>query len=243
MLNIISVTKDDLPGITKTVGSTLRLRRTGKVKQLVIDGSDPLTAAKVQKNTSSQQGVSYFHLPPSGISAAFNFGLTKITQPWVWFLNGGDQLHPKVDAGLFLSILDSTSADIVIFELESDSGISARPPFPHLWPPLANWVPHPATVIRTSLLEKVGEFDPVFKIAMDGDYWLRSFPQAKKVDLISIPLTRFAPGGLSSDGYKTAREAKKMIEKHAFSLIRTWLKNGLLQLKVYYEYSRSKPSR
>jgi glycosyltransferase involved in cell wall biosynthesis len=238
MLSIISITKDDCQGIYKTLGSTLRLRRTNKVEQIVVDSSTSKNSATIKTHTDKQQNVTYYHQPPQGISSAFNLGTKIAKNDWVWFLNGGDELHPTVDINLLLSILDSTTADIVIFELESENGVSTRPPFPQLWPPLADWVPHPATIVKRDLLLKVGGFDESFKIAMDCELWLRMFPKAGKIDMISVPLTKFAPGGLSSDGKATFKEGKQAANKHALMLIKTWLKNGLMQLKIYYEYSK-----
>ena len=153
LLNIITITKNDISGLTKTVDSTRFLRDNYNIKQIIIDSSDESISNKIILFLKKEKNIKYNWQKPSGRSSAFNFGLKQSNSAWVWFLNGGDRINPDLDIESFLKLLSSNNADAIIFQLSysQSQGTFRHPPLWALWPPLLSWIPHPATITRRYL--------------------------------------------------------------------------------------------
>lgn len=238
LLNIITVTKDNLDGITATIASTKKLRSSGGARQIVVDSSSETVAANVKALLDGEENLDYVWQASSGIATAFNLGITHSDANWFWFLNGGDAVHPDLVESLFVQILQSTQAGIVIFELEyMQSRLRVgHPPLWMLWPPLyGNWVPHPATLIRAKLFEQYGVFDTSYKIAMDADWWMRVFSENVVVDMLSMPIALYDQNGVSSTNLSvTGKEAERIFSKNFRRLVRMWLGRGAHLFRAYF---------
>jgi glycosyltransferase involved in cell wall biosynthesis len=247
ILDLITVTKDDLEGVSSTIRSTRQLRENHGVRQIVVDSSNEETRDKLKKLLSVEQNIDFIWQKPAGISAAFNLGLSLSDAYWVWFLNGGDQVHPDVDTNNFMYIIAQSKADAIIFDFELEpTGVRPlHPPLWALWPPVSSWIPHPATLTRQNLYKGYGMFNESYEIAMDFDFWLRCFSKQVRVDMLSIPLTKFDTSGRSyTNNAETSREAISIIKKHLCNMVRIWLINGALILKAsWYHLRRSQADR
>jgi glycosyltransferase involved in cell wall biosynthesis len=242
LLEIITVTKDDLEGITGTVKSTRTLREEHGVKQFVIDSSGEGTREKVEELASGEQNVEYTWHEPKGIAYAFNRGLIMSNAKWVWCLNGGDRVHYEVDFDKLLYILHASGADAVIFGFERmQSGLKLyHPPMWRLWPPVGLWIHHSATIVHRELFEKYGLFKEEYRIAMDTEAWLRFFSKDVVVDMISIPISVFDEYGISSTQVgPTFREAKRIIKSYSWMLFKGWLLSGKRIYDEWRYYSKN----
>lgn len=238
ILNIITVTKDDLDGVAATIQSTKRLRICSGVSQIIVDSSAEPVPIKIKKILIEEKNIEYFYQNQSGIAAAFNLGIKELNAEWAWFLNGRDEVHPSLDENLLLQILNSTRADVVIFQIEYMGSQLQRPKNPPLWLlwPLMyrNWVPHPATFIRTGLFKKYGVFNTDFKIAMDTDLWMRMFSKDVVVDMLSIPAVLYDIHGISATNtVETDKEARRIIRKNIGMLVRKWLGRGVHLFRAF----------
>lgn len=239
LLTIITIVKDDLIGLEQTLKTTNLLRKNNPVEQLIIDSSDNSIQAEIRDLANQQQGTRYLFQEPQGISAAFNYGIAAAQGQWIWFLNSGDQLHSELDIDILIKILAISLAEVIIFDIEYDKKqLSQRPSLPFLWPPVFNWISHPGTIVKKSLLQQVKGFREDLKIAMDGELWLRLLSQDVRTDLISIPIADFQTGGVSSNLQQTALEVIKIINIHKFLLLKLWLKNGLMIIKAWRAYRK-----
>lgn len=239
LLDIITITKNDLQGILSTIESTKNLRTHPFIKQIIIDSSTEQIKNEVNLLAKSNKNVEYFWQDAMGIAAAFNFGLSHSTAEWIWFLNGGDRIHIDLEFNHILYILKESRADAMIFQNELDGLKKAHkhPPMWALWPPLSAWIPHPATITRRKLYNQFGNFDESFEIAMDYEFWVRCFSKQVTVDTISIPVTIFDRCGASSTNpQKTANEALRTIKIHFWTILKLWLNNGLQIFKAWYTY-------
>ena len=231
MLTIVTITKDDCEGAFSTIRSTKFLRESlpEGVRQLVIDSSAPQTGCLIQSSLAGETSVVYLRQEPSGIAAAFNAGITESKGEWLWFLNGRDELHPGLDTDNLCYLLRHTRADVIVFEMEfMQSGERYRhPALRDLWPPVYNWIPHPATIIRRKVFETYGLFDESFRIAMDGEFWFRALGGDLVVDTVSIPLVRYDESGISSCNPRPmAEEVLRILRRYLPSLIKGWLSEG-----------------
>src|SRR6478672_8201948 len=229
LLTIVSITKDDLEGIRRTIASTKNLREVGWVSQIIVDSSSEAIYTKVCE-LEKESNLTILHHPEPGISVAFNIGWQNSNSVWIWFLNGGDEAHPLINLDFLKSLLQSTQSEAIIFELEimTNGVVTQRPSLWNLWPPLNNWIPHPSTLMRRETLARANGFDPQYKVAMDYDMWIRVFGLDVKVDLISIPLACYEGNGISSDFRNTAPETTKIIKNHLKLLFKRWLQQGYI---------------
>lgn len=241
LLDIITVTKNDLAGIASTIKSTEKFRACSGVRQIIVDSSSEDIGAKVKSLAEVTSNVKYVWQDPHGIAAAFNLGLKLAESEWVWFLNGGDQVHGDVEPDKILYLLSESSADAIIFEhqlMGSEKRIK-HPPIWSMWPPINAWIPHPATLTRRNLYAQDGNFNESLEIAMDYEFWMRSFAKETVVDMVSIPLTVYDTTGISStQTAKTSREAVRVIRMHIWTLIKIWLNNGLTMFTTWYFFSK-----
>jgi hypothetical protein len=241
MLDIISITKDDPTGIARTLASTLPLRNRSGVRQFVLDGSCDSAQREVQTLCASQQDVRYVWSAPRGISCAFNEGIDLASARWLWFLNGGDEVHPNLDPDLLMSLLRLSTADMLIFKLEARGLLLEHPAIQDLWPPFVDWwVHHQAVILSRDLLVQVAGYRTDYKILMDSELWLRLFLRPTKADILSFPLGLVHEWGNStSDNRLRFREQARMVLRHAVPLARQWGRIGYRTVRDVYRSARS----
>jgi glycosyltransferase involved in cell wall biosynthesis len=235
ILDIITVTKDDLYGVAATIVSTRKLRACAGTRQIIVDSSNAPVAEKVRELLVGEENLEYFWQEPCGIASAFNFGISHSTADWIWFINGRDMVHPDLAESILLKIINLSNADVLIFQIElMQAQIKVkRPPLWAIWPPIY-WVPHPATLIRTKLFEQYGTFNNEYKISMDGDLWMRLFSKDICVDMISIPVVLYDQNGVSStSATETRHEVRKIIRSNIRMLLRVWIYRGLYLFRLF----------
>lgn len=211
------MTRNDVDGIRRTLASARQVRRAAadhgiEMTQFVIDGSDLHFAQEVQELCRNETGnVCYTHLPPNGISSAFNLGIEQSKAEWVWMLNGGDEVVPDPPIATLFEIATRTASEVIIFSGTDASGRRHTRPLAKLWPPVYCWIVHNATLVRRDLMNEFGGYREDYKIAMDAELWIRIFGYYKQADVIDIPLIHFEGGGVSDDVLGRAPESKQML--------------------------------
>ncbi len=230
-LTLITITKDDSEALELTLRSAASLRDAG-AEYIVVDGS--LNA----RSGEPPQGVRLVRRPPQGISDAFNAGLALARGEWVWFLNGGDLVDPRLAPEFLLHLLRLSRAQVLIGGTTYEGELEPRPYLPPAlrWPPIKSWVPHPSTLVRRDLFARFGLFDERYMIAMDYEWWLRTLSRSDvAVDVISAPFAVFAPGGVSQRPESSARIAREQadgIRRHRLRLWQIWVGGGCRLLKA-----------
>jgi len=234
-LNIITITKDDFEGLTRTIKSTERLRESFNVLQIVIDSSKKAVKDKIIDSLHNRKNVNYYWQEPKGRSAAFNYGLKKATGKWVWFINGGDELNPSLNLAMFYNLLLNNNSDAIIFQLyyKQSNTTYLHPPMWAQWPPILSWIPHPSTITKRKLYDKFGFFNEKLKIAMDYEFWLRCFSNNIVVDLVSVPIAVFDQTGISVESDKEIKAEVRSVMRHYFpTIIKLWLYGLRILLKA-----------
>lgn len=226
-LSLITITKDDSEGLAHTLASTTALREAG-VEQLVVDGSEAAaTAGDDLASSSPENGVRVLARPARGIADALNAGLAEATGEWVWFLNGGDCVDPRLKPTFLSNLLAASGARVVIggTTYAGEAAPRMAPPGHLRWPPFRSWIPHPSTLVRREMFERHGGFNERYKIAMDYEWWLRAIPTGIDVDVISVPFAVFALGGVSQRPESLPvlkREKRHALRRHQAGLVKTW---------------------
>lgn len=234
LLNIITITKDDLEGLKRTVKSTKRIRESHGVEQIIIDSSNEPLKNEIKDFLNSETNILYFWQKPMGRSSAFNYGISFSKAEWTWFLNGGDEIYHELNPDFLIDLLSKNNSDSIIFQLsyKQTAIIPGHPQMWALWPPVLTWIPHPSTIIRRKLFNRYGLFDEKLEIAMDFEFWLRCFINNVVVDLISVPIAEFDETGASNKlNIKTRAETKKVIRKYLWRIIKKWFRNASIIIK------------
>jgi glycosyltransferase involved in cell wall biosynthesis len=157
---------------------------------LVVDGAS--TDGTLEVLEGYRRHMSFFvSEPDGGIYEAMNKGIKAAKGEYLLFLNGGDALaDPLVLARLFRYETDNRilaplkpalKADIIFGEVVArETGLLAWP-YTLLGPRRLglvffkmNSLPHQATFIRKSLFERVGFYDPAYKINADYEWFMRA---------------------------------------------------------------------
>jgi len=238
-VTIITVTMNDISGVMATVASTRPLRSTSFFRQIIIDSSDAKSAEEIKKKLKDEPYIEYFWQNPAGISAAFNEGIRRADSEWLWFLNGKDEVHPDIHPEHLFYLVHNSTADLIIFRMVfMQSGkLYEKPQFWAMWPPMYNWIPHPATLIRKKLFTEHGYYDETLSIAMDYEFWFRCLTKHTVIDTVSIPIVLFDEDGISSLRPKQIyRENVKIIKKYLRTLINLWLFMGFYPFRVLWDY-------
>ena len=238
-LALVTLCKDDPGGLRRTLESTVRLRARYPVIHRVIDGSDR-EREEVGRVIDSYPGVLYCWVEPNGTSDALNHALDMVEEPWVWFLNSGDELLESFNLNLLTELLTHTTAQVVTFSIIDENGDpSRRPPLPFMWPPLFTWLCILATVFRTEQLKLIGGFDRSFKIANDGEMWFRLLGRRSvTLDIVSVPMVRMEPAGMSGNRRAVATEALGYLKKHRYIILKRWLQGGLRYFEAKRKFRR-----
>ncbi|MBD3322936.1 glycosyltransferase [candidate division KSB3 bacterium] len=226
LLDIITVTKDDFEGVTGTIRSTRQLRSIPGIHQIIVDSSATETQQLLQEFIAGEQHLTYIWQQPSGIAPAFNLGLRLSQAEWVWFLNGGDEVCPDIDAEKLLYLVKNSRADAIVFDVEFTPSHTRleHPPMWAMWPLIpSTWLPHQATLTRRRLYEQYGTFNESFHIAMDVEFWVRCFSKHVIVDTISIPLALFDVTGISrTQRERSMYEVTRLVIMHFWQFVKIW---------------------
>ena len=239
-LCIVTLCKDDSTGLLLTLRSTQRLREVYPIRHIVLDGSTGLFTEEAKSIADKFPEIAIHWSEPKGTADAINRALAMVSEPWVWFLNSGDVLVDDFDLVLLTEMLAKTTAKVVTYSIIDGNGDSSRrPALPFLWPPVFTWLCIPATIFRVDELRNIGGLDLKFKLANDGEMWFRLLGQRSvTLDIISVPMVRMAPEGLSGDRRNVAIEALAFLKKHRFLILKRWIQSGLRYFEAKRKYRR-----
>ncbi len=230
LLNIITITKDDYIGLKKNLESTKKIRETNVVRQIIIDSSELKTKKENLELIKSEDNIEYIYQEPKGITAAFNLGIEKSDEGWLWFLNSGDYIYPDLDIELFINVLKASSSKIIVFKVFFQN-LGVSEPVPHWLKffPIANWCHHPCTLIKKDVFNEIGFFNKNLEIAADYEFMFRIIYNNYNIDILSMPISVFNLDGESSKNYKrTSRENIIVINRYFFKI--------LFKLLVFFKY-------
>lgn len=230
-LTLITIVKDDADCLGRTLASAEAWRARSDVEHLVVYLGDV-------RRAGDDSRVIWLPQKSRGIAAAFNEGLALARGEWIWFLNGGDRIHEALGADWLMTWLGATRAEMVAGALHYDGEDEPMGPPPPVeqWPMARSWPAHPATLVRRETLLAVGGFGERWRICMDFDLWYRLFARAIHVDVVAIPLARFAMGGVSTrpeNRRLVLRENRAVLTRHSGKVLGAILGAGLRCLRTW----------
>lgn len=190
-VSVITITLNDLEGLTQTVESVHAQRYAGSIEHIVIDGGSGTEV--VDYLSRAEPGFAYWHSEPdAGRYDAMNQGIAHATGDLLWFLHSRDCFaDPYAVAHVVRAVTAHGSArDSWGYGMEnligpdgSSVGLQAPMPFDmRKFLTLRGTIPHQAAFFGASLVSKLGGYDVDFAIAADQLFMLRAA-------LIRTPIT------------------------------------------------------
>jgi len=172
LISIITINYNNKNGLEKTLRSVFEQAFTD-FEYIVIDGGSTDGSLDLIKERSDKLSL-WVSEPDRGIYHAMNKGMAAAKGEYLLFLNSGDWLSDAHSLGNFFAEpanADIISADINVVDGEK-SFIKCYPEkirFSYL---ATDSLPHPATLIRRKLFDKVGPYDESLKIASDWKFFI-----------------------------------------------------------------------
>ena len=128
VLSIISVTKNDCEGLSRTLRSISFLNTTlrKETEIVIVDGSQAcLPATYLAKFELSDISITYLQGLDRSLYHAMNIGIQNAKGALLWFLNGGDMATPEIGTDEFANsvrrLYDENSA--AVYNVTTGSGV------------------------------------------------------------------------------------------------------------------------
>ena len=248
---IVTVVRNDLPGLSRTIASILSKNLQGVVRKiLIVDGHSTDGSLTYASQLASEcDEVELLSAPPKGIYEAMNHALEHLTMnaeledEAVLFLNAGDFLMDgealKRLAGMtHLSQWATGHATLIRFgnfpnfytpELRYENVVK---PNPHDF-----WIPHQALLTKLSEFRRVGFFNLNYRIASDYDFMCRFWKTFGPPQVLNEVVSCQVLNGMSNIKTHSAHREKNEIASNSGFIhinmnkrtaIKWWLKEKLL---------------
>lgn len=194
------------------------------------DGSSDRTIGELSALDDTRLRV-LRHDYPKGVSAARNFGLSRVTAPWVAFLDDDDVWAPGHLSAMLGAIRRSSLArDRVGLAFSGHLDVNAHREVTKVEPAAPaeaireglkrmNVVGCPSRVLlSTKAVNAVGGFDPHLSIMADWDLWVRVLAahEAVRCPELLVAYMRH-PGNMHLDAQRFRAEVAMLQEKHGWS--------------------------
>jgi glycosyltransferase involved in cell wall biosynthesis len=193
LASIVVPVYDGAAFVAEAIGSALAQTYPNVEVVVVDDGSRDATPAIVDALAARDPRVRVVHQANRGLSGARNAGIEHARGAYVAFLDADDWLLPNKLTDQVAALEAHPDVDLVYGEVhyvdERHGGVwdplrGAPPlPFSRLLA-YRNWFAPPAPLLRRSLVDAVGDFDPAFRAVEDWDYWLRCL---SRTDFLFVP--------------------------------------------------------
>ena len=227
-VTIVSVTRNDLAGLQRTLAS-VRRQRDARIQHVVVDGGSTDGTVEWLTAQTWPEGSSFSSGPDAGIYDAMNTGAARATEDLIVFMNGGD-VFPR----------DTTVHEVVadferhhwqwaygVTALVNADGSVGRihqfAPFSRVRLGLGlSAVPHQATWMRTDFFRRLGGYRIQTGLSADMDLCWRACLEAEP-HLIPDILSQAEEGGVSAQqgpGYY-ARAMRKNVKDSGASVLGT----------------------
>jgi hypothetical protein len=213
-LSIVTVLKDDRPGLERTLASLSGSERHG-VEHIIIDSSSDRTSSPALVGASGLRSRIIW-TEPAGVYAAMNRGLAEATGTFVLFLNAGDELASDRVITVLREAVTEGAVNWLFGDAEIvgvDGTVVTTPPWDYRREQKSSFSQghfpaHQATVVRTAVLRAVGGFDESYQIAADYGVFLHLTEVGPPLQL-KFTIARFHEGGASTTGW-----ARSILEFH-----------------------------
>ncbi|MAY39914.1 MULTISPECIES: glycosyltransferase family 2 protein [Spongiibacter] len=198
-ISVITINFNNGNELMETIAS-VAAQNLEYIEYIVIDGGSTDSSVDII-NRYSQKIDYWVSEKDRGIYHAMNKGIEKSSGEYLIFLNSGDIfLSPNSLKDLTTPFpeKDLVYGDLLI-ENDASSKKKSYPDTLQLSDFYVNSLPHPATLIKKSLFDKIGPYDENLKIAADWKFFLISiFKENASYEHREVLVTKFNLKGISS---------------------------------------------
>ncbi len=190
---------------------------------VVNDGSTDATNAIARAFAARDPRVTVVDQPNKGEAAARNTGVRAALHPWLLFLDSDDWIAPRHLELMTGRLNADASLDAVLCGYARVAGDGAlvidpyRPPGGDLFPILARRAAFPvhACVVRRTLVEDVGLFDPSLRTSADWDLWQRVARAGATFAVLDDVLAfyRMSPRGRSLEAVQLFKDGMRILRR------------------------------
>ena len=214
-ISVITCTWNSEPFLAESIESVL-CQDHPDIEYIFVDGGS--TDGTLERIAAIPRPTIVIHGVRGGISRAMNEGIKAATGEIVAHLHSDDYyLGPRVLSTVAAAMEDKTYGwcfgrikRIVGGQLIAESYVAPRYSPNQLQ--RGNFIPHPATFVRRSLMNQAGMFRETLKYAMDYDLWLRlSTMSAAKELNVAMAAFRVHEGSLSSSNRFAAMDEDQAV--------------------------------
>lgn len=247
--HVITVVKDDLRGLSRTVLSLRKqtLADSGSFRVLVVDSS---VGHEIREflATVPDLVIDYHYVKPSGVYSAMNTALQVLkdeninSSDSVIFLNAGDFLISETaleelrhdNTSNLISVCHAAMLDLSIYPRIIYPATSLGDSADYL-NPLVFWLPHQGLMANWEVFQTTGFFNESFKIAADYEWIIRALSRNRQISILPNVLVAQVIGGLSNTkSYSGFKERQSMIHHLEIGTCNTSVAPNIL-LKMYFK--------
>ena len=211
MLEVVTVVKNDLPGLMETYMSLLA-QSDNDFTWLIIDGSHESFSAHERFKSASFE-VRVVNEPPKGIYEAMNAGMMHSNQDWIWFVNAGDVLFDsRTIEKVSKTISDNSEYAAFGFSVRhlDSSGNLWHTSLPRLrYLVEKNYtlaeINHQGFIVSTNVMKSAGGFDTNLRYAADSKF-MDLIVNTQLILLSDVCVVNFIIGGASSQNISQTLE-------------------------------------
>lgn len=204
LLSIITVTKDDLPGLILTYKSIANQNISfDEIHWVVIDGKSSDGSTDYLRDLNPEFSFNYISEKDSGIFDAMNKGTEITSGKYLFFLNSGDVFKDDLVLKNIFTYLRSESSLIVAGKVtikwnDLTSNVSLLP-----------WVPHQGTFIHNSCFRNLS-YDGNMNFYGDLKFWMNLKNQGLfDVERVDLEISNFYMGGAGNNPKNIFRRLKE----------------------------------
>jgi glycosyltransferase involved in cell wall biosynthesis len=244
-ISIITINRNNGLGLETTIQSVVE-QHYQNVEYIIIDGGSTDNSIAVIKQNESKLHY-WISEKDNGVYHAMNKGIAKATGDYLLFLNSGDYLHSPDSLHCLLD--EDTGEDLIYGNIQvqetTKSWVKEYPSTLTFSYFLRDTLPHPATLIKRSLLFGVG-FNENFKIVSDWEFFVISICKiGATYKHIDKTISVFNYEGISSNPANASLirdEKNKTLEDHFKSFVQDY--QSYFELQQAYELLvKSRPHR
>lgn len=213
LVSIITVVYNGEKHLEQTINSVIH-QSYPHFEYIIIDGkSTDKTLEIIAKYQSKITTV--VSEKDNGIYSAMNKGLALAKGEVIAILNADDYYYEKT-IELVVQEFIKSNADIVFGNLVKLRSFEGKDYFKEIAPNISHIektmpIFHPATFVKKTVYEKIGNFNEKYKLSADYDFIYRAYNAKAVFEYLPQPLTVFRIDGTSSTNCKSYKEGYKIL--------------------------------
>lgn len=207
-VTVITLTLNSEKYLTECISSVLA--QTYTIHQYILkDGLSTDGTISLAKSISGS--IQIVQKSDSGIYSAFNQSIKEVSGDVTIFIHADDMLADETVVTDIIKCFETTECDVVFGDIEIINPENKKlirywrsSKFKY-WKLFFGWMPpHTSLAIKSSVFQKVGEFDESYEISGDYDYIIRLFSRDDlRFEYLPRLITKMRAGGSSNKDFRS----------------------------------------